>query len=302
MILSDFFVCFRMPPKILKTKECELCGERVRKIKWKDHVKEHVENQLPCPDCSNVFSNAVAWHTHAYKIHSRPLKCQKCPTRNPNLFRFLQHVRHAHEIQKHVCKLCNEFSTNVPTQLQAHIRKTHLKEFRFFCDTCSKGFHCKTTLREHINTHTKEAPHQCDKCGETFRLQTTLRAHMAQRHPEGFSFFCEMCNKGFFTSAGLVAHARLHDDEDRLSCPFCCKQLMTSASFKAHVRRHTGECLFRCTICDRSFSVKKHLNRHMQIHSRVAEENKNVYVCSHCNRGFASVRGIGQHLGKCKKR
>lgn len=282
-----------------KTKECERCGERVRKIKWKEHLQEHENNpKLPCPDCSKVFANVAAWHKHTFRVHSRPLRCEKCLMTHTNLNRFMLHVHHAHEIKKYVCTLCDSYSTNVAGRLKAHVDITHLKQFRYFCDTCCKGFVHKSMLADHFNTHSGETPHQCEKCGKNFRMKTSLRAHLAMHHTDAFSFVCNICRKGFLTRSGLVAHAKLHEDEDRFTCEFCGKRLTTLATLREHRRRHTGESPFSCHLCPRSFYAKKHLSRHLHTHSGAVD--KVNHTCMHCGRGFSSVKGFQQHAVKCK--
>lgn len=280
---------------------CELCRARIRAQDIEKHRRAHRDNpKLPCPDCSSVFAEVGAWHTHRHRVHSHSLRCETCYRVYNNLARFLRHIRYGHALKNMVCSICHVFSTNLSTRMRLHIEQKHLKKYSYYCDICSKGFFDRSSIIEHLNLHSGVKPHQCETCGMNFSLGTTLRAHRFKKHLELFDNICVICSKGFATRDGLESHMQQHQDARRFTCDFCGKQLTTAATLREHRRLHTGEAPYTCPQCPRAFCAKKHLTRHVASHSGHQTSRKNNHhECLHCSKTYATMEACLLHSSKC---
>uniref|UniRef100_A0A4W5LSD7 C2H2-type domain-containing protein n=1 Tax=Hucho hucho TaxID=62062 RepID=A0A4W5LSD7_9TELE len=111
----------------------------------------------------------------------------------------------------------------------------NVKEKRFLCMFCNKGFSCPQTVEVHQRIHTGEKPYSCTQC------------HMR-----------------FAQSGSLKRHQRVHTGEKPYSCPQCEKRFSHQHHLKTHLKVHTGERPFACTLCGKRFSERSYLKIHQQ--------------------------------------
>ncbi|XP_038837415.1 zinc finger protein 806-like [Salvelinus namaycush] len=111
----------------------------------------------------------------------------------------------------------------------------NIKEKRFLCIFCNKGFSCSQKVEIHQRVHTGVKPYSCPQC------------HMR------------------FTQAGdLKRHQRVHTGEKPYSCPQCHMRFTQAGSLKRHLKVHTGERPFACTHCGKRFPERTYLRIHQQ--------------------------------------
>lgn len=48
------------------------------------------------------------------------------------------------------------------------------------CTVCSKTFHSKQYLNDHMNLHTGQKPYQCKVCEKSFADRSCMRSHLKQ--------------------------------------------------------------------------------------------------------------------------
>ncbi|XP_014050644.2 oocyte zinc finger protein XlCOF20 [Salmo salar] len=111
----------------------------------------------------------------------------------------------------------------------------NIKEKRFLCMFCNKGFSCPQKVEIHRRVHTGEKPFSCPQC------------HMC---------FAQACS--------LKRHQRVHTGEKPYSCPQCEKRFSRQHQLKTHLKVHTGERPFACTHCGKRFSERSYLRIHQQ--------------------------------------
>ncbi|KAI7795128.1 putative zinc finger and BTB domain-containing protein 40 [Triplophysa rosa] len=200
----------------------------------------------------------------------------------------------------------------------------------YSCPWCNKTFDFKCRLIKHkkVCTLSPGKEQRCSECSMPFPTLKSLRQHCTEAHggppakkKKTDQVSCDMCDKTFKHSSGLLYHKRTEHFEERpYACEGCGAKFAATSSLKNHMRLHTGEKPFHCKHCDMSFSVaaalsyhtkKKHaegkmyccqycsasfaqsieLTRHVRTHT-----GDKPYVCRECGKGFKQANGLSVHL------
>ncbi|XP_073732331.1 zinc finger and BTB domain-containing protein 40 isoform X3 [Misgurnus anguillicaudatus] len=208
--------------------------------------------------------------------------------------------------------------------------KRKLVPVSYSCEWCKKAFDFKCRLIKHkrVCALSPEKEQRCSKCPMTFPTLKTLHQHCTETHDgppakkkKTEQVQCDLCDKTFKHSSGLLYHKRTEHFEERpYACEECGAKFAATSSLKNHMRLHTGEKPFHCKHCDMSFSVaaalsyhtkKKHaegkmyccqycsasfaqsieLTRHVRTHT-----GDKPYVCRDCGKGFKQANGLSVHL------
>ncbi|XP_052341239.1 zinc finger protein 235-like isoform X14 [Oncorhynchus keta] len=111
----------------------------------------------------------------------------------------------------------------------------NVKEKRFHCMFCNKGFSSPQKVEIHQRVHTGVKP-----------------------------FSCTQCQMRFAQARDLKRHQRVHTGEKPYSCPQCEKRFSRQDHVKMHLKVHTGERPFACTHCGKRFSERSYLRLHQQ--------------------------------------
>ena len=67
--------------------------------------------------------------------------------------------------------------------LKQHVDRIHKKQFRYWCETCGKGFIGRCTYHDHIAAHTGVKRHTCGLCEMKFMNKSSLKKHVLYFHP-----------------------------------------------------------------------------------------------------------------------
>ncbi|XP_042186479.1 uncharacterized protein LOC112232464 [Oncorhynchus tshawytscha] len=139
----------------------------------------------------------------------------------------------------HGCMLFDQLlNSNDRTRAQARgggETSGNVKEKRFLCMFCNKGFSCAQKVEIHQRVHTGEKPYSCPQC------------HMR-----------------FAQSGSLKRHQKVHTGEKPFSCSQCDKRFSRQHLLKTHLKVHTGERPFACTHCGKRFSERRYLKIHQK--------------------------------------
>ena len=78
--------------------------------------------------------------------------------------------------------------------------------------------------------------YHCPQCDKTFSGRTGLRLHY-QIHTGVFSYWCEMCRKGFTVKGHYSDHMAKHEGKT-FPCSYCDQRFQTNQSLQKHNRQH----------------------------------------------------------------
>ncbi|XP_064880870.1 zinc finger and SCAN domain-containing protein 5A-like [Oncorhynchus nerka] len=141
----------------------------------------------------------------------------------------------------------------------------NIKEKRFLCMFCNKGFSCLQKVEIHQRVHTGEKPFSCTQCHMCFAQACDLKRHQ-RVHTGEKPFGCTQCHMRFAEAGNLKRHQRVHTGVKPFSCTECHMRFAQAGDLKRHQRVHTGERPFACNHCGKRFSERRYLRIHQQKH------------------------------------
>lgn len=148
----------------------------------------------------------------------------------------------------------------------------HVERGDLTCNICRRVFPRTSLLRSHIKVvHQKKGKFLCkytDSCGKSFQSRQMLKDHLdlAHKHKIHYECFIEGCEKVFGSKQALVAHGKLHaQDEGNFQCEHCQKKFRYEKYLKEHsCKDDPNRQSFKCPRCHRVFYQRKHLNFHVR--------------------------------------
>ena len=109
--------------------------------------------------------------------------CQLCVSEFNDLNQWLHHVTTIHDSRQYVCPECQRLYFS-KSGLRDHVYKKHRKVTRYRCETCGKGFFCRSVYHDHIAAHAGVKRHTCSICYMKFMNKSTLKKHGLHFHPK----------------------------------------------------------------------------------------------------------------------
>ncbi|RXN34337.1 zinc finger and BTB domain-containing 40-like protein [Labeo rohita] len=198
------------------------------------------------------------------------------------------------------CEWCNK-TFDFKCRLIKHKKGCALapgKEQR--CSECSMPFPTLKSLHQHcIEAHggppakkkkTELVP--CDMCDKTFKHSSGLLYHKRTEHFEERPYACEECGAKFAATSSLKNHMRLHTGEKPFHCKHCDMSFSVAAALSYHTKKkHAEGKMYCCQYCSASFAQSIELTRHVRTHT-----GDKPYVCRECGKGFKQANGLSVHL------
>ena len=106
--------------------------------------------------------------------------------------------------------------------------------------------------------------YSCSQCDKQYIRKDGLDRHM-EIHTGQFTFYCQICRKGFSFSNHYEAHIRGHQGL-KYHCDYCSKPFKDKQKYRYHLSVHTGQYRFKCDTCGEGFNVKKNYEAHTTLH------------------------------------
>ena len=131
--------------------------------------------------------------------------------------------------------LCSQLKISFILSLDQKVlfqKRRQMTTRRFVWPTCNKQFTAKSSLSIHTETYTGK-----------------------------FTYFCEMCQKGFSGNTNYKIHMRSHEGL-RYYCSYCGKSFVSKQSLEHHLSIHTGQYRFTCDVCGEGFNNKIVFEKH----------------------------------------
>ncbi|XP_054267051.1 transcription factor hamlet-like [Macrosteles quadrilineatus] len=169
------------------------------------------DEEVSCNVCGKTFSDNDNLDEHLVLFHQYPrgqFKCRQCPRAYSSQQGLSRHVA-AHS-RKYTCENCNTVFTD-RSNLQRHIRTSHVGARSHACDECGKTFASSSGLKQHSHIHSSVKPFQCDVCLKAYTQFSNLCRHRRMHSKCRQQVKCARCNQNFSTTNALAKHKRFCD-------------------------------------------------------------------------------------------
>lgn len=168
----------------------------------------------------------------------------------------------------------------------------HERVYKFFCETCNKGFVRKDSYKTHRVSHLKpdngpngrgkqEATLKCKLCDNLYVTAGALRVHTRRIHdglgPEPRKYGCEICGQMFHRTKGLEEHVRAkHEGKKDFFCEYCNLPFAWNKSLERHnnqnhLQNSCDECIETFFTCQELIDHQKSKHQAPPINCKICK-------------------------------
>ena len=225
-------------------------------------------------EVSEMFNSQGSLYT-IMKDENGRLKCPFCDYQCMNMTRMKGHCK-VHIGQGYKCSFCGKYF-NEQASLTRHLKVKHENNTWYQCEFCSKETQSKRGLVFHEKIHMRSYKFWCDTCSEGFHSVQNFEDHVGQ-HPDNSKLFvCHMCHKKFYNMQPYIMHRRYCSETDALDsykCNMCGSIFCSSDALDSHVSSlHKELCTFKCA-CLQEFQSCREYDEHQKQCRRALESRK----------------------------
>ncbi|CAK1553191.1 unnamed protein product [Leptosia nina] len=280
--------------------KCDLCATTYTNTEDLDeHItkKHDVKSRYICPICKCGFNSTISFKYHINR-HKIRYECNICCTRFIYKREVIKHHNMVHYLGDEISNE-NEESQNVQDA------QTSEKQNVFVCDTCTKVFRWKPSLKKHLERHSIESGQKrkpfCEPCNLYFSATANLRRHVRTSSKHQIQLKLRKLkdtNEEDKSVAIKQICSSVNSSRQTFCCPQCDKKFQWYGNLMRHMRGHkakeSGELV--CVPCNQSFSSIATYQQHMAISKKHVSENDCKYMCSDCGKRFADKSRLKDHI------
>ena len=296
-----------------KTYQCDICDESyLWQIDLTQHLmKKHATpKQLQCNHCRKKFYFRNGFEDHI-KTHiiQRKNQCAECDKAFTWKFDLDSHACIRHKYGKmYQCKLCDE-SFSWQMEMIQHLMKSHATRKQNRCDRCYKRFTSIQILTQHMESHYSKMPYQCSKCDKAFMVETDLDNHTPTHAEDKVNsskpHVCHLCYLVYDNEPELIRHNTIQHKSEQTAqrrktylCDKCCLVFDNERNLAQHNHETvdanaTTDKAYQCSLCDRSFASVSVLRQHV---AKVHLSKEQAYRCTLCDTSFVHGRDLKHHV------
>ena len=136
------------------------------------------------------------------------------------------------------------------------------------CHICMKVFvgnHHQFLKSRHIKNVHSDSKFECETCTKEFKTKESLKIHINSIHEKTKTFTCKLCSKLFYKAATLAIHKRqVHENRRNHECEFCRKSFVTKEQLKSHIQSIHESKKIHCNTCGKDYGFQ-YFDRHMAL-------------------------------------
>ena len=278
----------------VKSFHCTTCSQSFENEHFlKFHQKIHAaEVSYDCTECSSSFPKASQLLKHQNACHSKSpnYECTKCGHIFPHAGSLVAHQR--------TCLLFDK-SNDMPETSTSNSTEAIYRPKEWKCSVCKEPHTSVGSLQAHQKeAHSSiidEAQHLVTVDYLTDVGDTPLAMTRDERVIAGVKpYKCELCEKTFTRSHGLLIHQRIHDGVRPFKCPVCQKCFTIERTLQNHMVIHSESKPYKCQLCPKEYTQLSSLQRHRQRHKGARRQ----YKCDICGKGLTRPSGLDAHIQK----
>jgi len=191
------------------------------------------------------------------------------------------------------CDVCSK-TFHRKSALNEHVKYTHTTERKFICSECGKSYKRKDHLKRHneVSHDSNSKMYICNICGLEISLKYNYKRHMLGHNKEK-PFVCNEkdCDQSFGKENELMRHKR----DDHSILPYCCdfpncnKEYPLACELKMHKKSHTVKYMCGFDNCGQQFIKYRDLLDHTKQHPL-------KIVCPYCTKEFPRQDNLKKHI------
>ncbi|XP_077315543.1 P43 5S RNA-binding protein-like [Lithobates pipiens] len=256
-----------------------------------------------CPTigCKATFCKKLRLQEHMVKHTGlKPFRCDQlgCGKEFIRKSKLHDHWQKHQGVKNCVCSAAGCRAAFVTKQkLKHHQQHEHGKTTPLKCSVsqCSKIFHKKRALKNHLSVHKAEPCFACDHAGCEWKGSTSASLKAHRRRHAGYRCPFPGCQAKSPTWSALQKHRKQHPLN--LQCPKCKKSFKKRAALQRHKKTHLdNKITLTCPRkdCTQTFTTVFNLTHHVRKDHLCLQP----YCCYHagCNSTFAMRESLLRHL------